>query len=716
MSTKLNIWDDSKTKRQIKKRLRNAQDARIQHEDKWVRNENSVYNTYAGMNSTALQGSMEVNFNTGMPPVNGSDAESNTSYTFKNFRYIHAQLSSNPPSVVMRPQTSDQDDHRKADAADRVVRYSIRHYQMQEKIDQLSLYCLLYGTGAIKTVWDSGLGGILGYDDETDEILMEGDIAVTVPTIWNIFLDPDAKGMNDVKWVIERIFIDYDEALDRWPDKEDILKQAKVDKETSRIGGNQTTGRESQLQDDHYNSVELFEYWEKGLPTNGYLGRYCITTREGEVVEPCRPSPHSFKEAGGVSRIEESDLPDDVKESRIAKLPEQAFLPYHFFTDIDVPNTVWGKSMVEYAAMGQNNLNALDSARIDNLKAHGVARLIIPESADIADDGLSNSPWDITKISGNQPPYFMAAPQLMPDMTASRVDIIQGINDVMGVNESMFGQQSREQAASAMQYATNQGNMIRRRLFNKFVLVTESVYGSILNLFRKHWTTNRMIYVLGKEKSLEALDLKGADIDGGYNVVGEYGATLSLDPITRRQEILTMQPLFEKAGVPPRTALKMMKLSELEGMYDKLDMAGNRQKEIFDLMIATQQYIPPKKYRDHENMIEWAYDYFMTSEYEMLSEEVQLLCEQHIQDRIQIAAQEKAGAGTAGAGGAAAAGSVAAGSTTAGAPIAPGGLAGAAAPAAGAAGSPAGQSPASPTEAPSSDTNLAAPAPAPAGG
>lgn len=207
----------------------------------------------------------------------------------------------------------------------------------------------------------------------------------------------------------------------------------------------------------------------------------------------------------------------------------------------------------------------------------------------------------------------------------------------------MFGQQSREQAAAAMQYATNQGNMIRRRIFNKYVLGVESMYKAILNLVRKHWVTSRIIHVLGKEKALEAIDIRGADIDGGYDVVGEYGVSLSLDPITRRQEVLTMQPLFEKAGIPSRTALKMMKLSELEGMYDKLDLAGNRQKEIFDEMIATGNYIPPKKFRDHENMIAWAMDYFMTSEFEMLPQEVQLLCERHIEERAQLAAQEKSG-------------------------------------------------------------------------
>jgi hypothetical protein len=222
-----------------------------------------------------------------------------------------------------------------------------------------------------------------------------------------------------------------------------------------------------------------------------------------------------------------------------------------------------------------------------------------------------------------------------------RQDLIAGINDVSGVNESMFGNQSREQAAAAMQFATNQGNMIRRRIFNKYVIVVESIYSAIINLVRSKWTLSRTIHVLGKERALEAIDLKGADVDGGFDIVGEYGVSLSLDPITRRQEIMTMQPIFEKAGVPTRTTLKMMKLSELEGLYDQLELAKNRQKEIFDRMIADGVYIVPKKFRDHKNMIAWAMEYFMSAEFESLPEEVQLLCERHIEERAQLAAAEQ---------------------------------------------------------------------------
>ena len=64
--------------------------------------------------------------------------------------------------------------------------------------------------------------------------------------------------------------------------------------------------------------------------------------------------------------------------------------------------------------------------------------------------------------------------------------------------------------------------------------------------------------------------------------------------------------------------------------------------EVFDEMIATNRFIPPEDLLDHENMIAWALEYFMTSEFQFLEPELKELCKQHIRDRVQLAAQEKA--------------------------------------------------------------------------
>jgi len=630
-TVRIKHWSDEQASKEITRRYQQASAGRRGLEDQWTSNEVAAFGE--GFHSSAvvmdLMDSGEVGDEFGTPD------KINVAYTFKNLRFVHSQLSANPPSVAMRPNSSDQEDVRKADAADRVVRYMIRKYAMQENVDLWTLNALTYGFGAIKTVWDPTLGDILEFDEKTGEITTEGDIHISIPHTRNLFLDPDARTLKAIKWVIERIYMDLDEAIARWPQHEEKLRSAKI--ERTDVPQQQGLARE-----DLYNSVELREYWETGLPSNGYMGKYCLVLSDGTVLDPCRPSPFRFTKPGASWKLRNSDLPEEVIEERIRRLPQIASLPYHFLTDIDVPNSVWGKSSIEFVAPLQNVLGGIDSTYVRNIRTHGAAKLVVSGNADVNLD-MTNDPVDVIKVADNQAPYFLEVPNLMPEMTATRNNMISGINDVFGVNEAMFGQQSREQSGASMQYATNQGNMIRRRLFNKYVNGVESIYKAMLNLARKHWDTERTIQVLGKEKAFEAISLSGTDIDGGYDVVGEYGVTLSLDPISRRQEIMQLQPLFEKAGVPTRASMKMLKLNELEGLHDKLQMAEDRQREIFDEMITTNSLIEPREFQDHPNMIAWALEYFMTAEFKYMQPEHQALCEEHIRRRIQMEAQSQSG-------------------------------------------------------------------------
>jgi hypothetical protein len=507
---------------------------------------------------------------------------------------------------------------------------------MQERVDQTSLSTLTYGNGIAKMIWDPSKGEILEYDEATMEVVLEGDISISIPSIWNIFMDPDAQVIDDVKWLIERVYIDYDEAVARWPEKREELAKCRVGAGSKAYdNGSDQSG----LDNEYYNMVELLEYWETGLPTNGYLGRYALTTPTGDEIEAARPSPHRFPMTASITELRRKGLDPESYRAAREKLPHKAFLPYHILTDVDVPGRVLGKSFLDYISQLQNDLNSIDSAFLDYLRANGRAKMLVPKSAEI--NSMDNSNWDITEYEGAQPPHFMEVPALPSEMATVRQNYLTGINDISGVNESMFGQQSREQSGASMQYATNQGNMIRRRLFNKYVLFVESLYKSYLRLIAQHWDLARIVNVLGKEKALEAVELKGMDVDGGYDVVGEYGVSLSLDPMTRREEILTLQPLFEKANVPPTSVLKMLKLNEMEGLYDLVQMAEDRQREYYEEMIATGKYIAPELWQDHVNMNAWSLQYFMTSEFKYLEEDKKRLCHQHFVERNTLPAKEQ---------------------------------------------------------------------------
>lgn len=612
-------WTPQEAKKNLATRLRDAADARRYLESRWRDNERIIYGTRGedmhgdfGYDSSILEGSGSYGTD------NQNDDSIGINYAFKNFRFIHAQLSANPPTVIPRPTSNDPDDRRKSDAADRLIRHALREYKLQEVVDRTSLQTLLYGTGFTKTIWDTDGGEILDIDEETGELTMEGEFHISVPDTWNLYLDPNADCPDELTYVFEKITIDWEEAIFRFPDKIDILKQYRKQREANTTDGYET----SALKTKKYDIVELYEYWEVGLPRNGFLGRFCICTRNGDLITELMPNPERYASSNKKSKV------------------EKAVLPYQIFTDLDMPNKVWGKANIEYNVQLQETLNKIDTITLENIRAHGVARIILPEGSEIADESITNSPWDIVKITGTQPPHFMEPMPLPATVTQLMDRYKMGIDDMSGVNESMFGQQSREQSGFSMQYATDQGNMTRRRLFNKYVLFVESIYKSYLRVVNKHWDIPRTIHVLGKEKAFEAVDIKGADIDSGFDLVVEYGASLSLDPTSRREEILTLMPIFEKAGVEPRQLLSMLKLNELHNMYDIIEVAKDRQREIFEEMIATGLYMAPQELEDHKNMLQFAYYYLMTTEFKYLKEEEKALVRRHVKEREELAANQ----------------------------------------------------------------------------
>ena len=634
---KIVIWTPEQASQELHKRLAFCIDSRKTFEYQWEENERTVFNTKGRPSQPNVSVSFESEVQLGISDVDGSNPNVGVNYAFKNTRLIHSQLSANPPTVVTRPTSNDPSDRRKADAADRLIRFAIRKYQMQETFDRTSLNTLIYGTGIVKTIWDPEKGDIVDFDETNGELTMEGDIDFTVPSPWDIYIDPDATSIDEIKYVFERIHMPYEEALYKFPQHKEILDKYRLTEETRRT----EYGTNRNLNEKRYDVVEIYQYWEKGLPYNGMIGRFCFMTRNAELLSDVGPNPMRFSppKNRGVE-----GLGDGVDKP----LPAKAVLPYHIFTDVDIPGTVWGRAVVAYETSLQETYNKMFNVMLDNLHAHGVARMILPEGAEIADGAVTNSPWDIIKITGTQPPHFMEPMPLPAAFPQLIQQAKQGIDDMAGVNEAMFGQQSREQSGFLMQYATNQANLIRHRLFNKYVMMTESVYRFYLNLIRKYWEESRVIHVLGKEKAFEAVDIKGADIDGGFDLTVEYGASLSLDPTTRRTEVLNMMPLFEKAGISTRTILQMIKLNELEGLYDKVQLAADRQREFFEEMLAKDIYIAPRDLQDHKNMLEYSYEYVMTTEYKYLPPEQQALIDRHIKEREQMAAAGMAGAGAPG--------------------------------------------------------------------
>jgi hypothetical protein len=608
---------------ELQKRWAAAKEFRAEKEAVWEENERYYYEI-AAANGQAVNLSTEdleaLGVDTDESELSLRDVAIN--YVSRDIRYMHAMMSANPPTVKIVPLGVDIENEERADAADITARWAREHYTLDEVSDQRNLKTLTKGTGYIITRWDSTLGDILEYDDASGALTMTGDCRIYSPSTWNIWLDPDARSANaylpdGVKWFFEEIPMSLEEAVMRWPDYEKELKATSGGAVTSRFRSFFTSKETAKRGLD---KVKILCYRERAEAVNGMKGRHAYWLENGCVLD-----------------FGANDNPNAV-------------LGLDILTDIDVEDDPYGKSIIEYIGPIQQMIQNLDANTLRNVAAHATIRMYVDGNTTLSDDALSNDALDIIQGDG-APPMFLNPPSQMVDAWKLRDQLHQGRSDVSMINEAMLGQASRETSGYTTQLQVNQGNMGRRRLFNKFTASTKNVYYMLLGLLIDNWDEPRKVQVLGTERSYEVYEFDKTDLDGGWDIMAAYGQNFSLDPNTARDQIMQLMPLFEKIdGFDYRTLVDAIRLNVMDNFVDHLAVAKRRQREIFKKMIrdflvsGASAYIKPRKNEDHKNMLKYCAEFTMTREYDLLDNDLKKLVDAHIDERTKMAADQIAAA------------------------------------------------------------------------
>lgn len=620
VAQRIEQWSQADAERELPKRLKDALTYRSAFEPDWRRNEALLFMPGASDNgSDQTTVSYEAAAELWGNDLDVGDSWISINYAFKYLRYIHSQMAANPPSVMPLPTSSDYQDRRAADVADDLVQYGRRNYRIQDHTDLTTLQTLAYGTGVMRGCNDPMLGEMLKVSKKTGQVVMSGDLKFRPVMIWDFAIDHTARAQEDIRYVFERHVMSCEEAKYRFPKHADAFeKRAKKSGVLSKFFDGMSGDTASGL-------VEIWEYTEKGLPWNGMAGRRAFVM-DDKVLDDISTNPN----------------PD-------------AALGYFILTDVDIPGQVYGRTFVDYLARIQDVLNRLDSTILDGIQAHGNVRMVVYDAAEEQDGLPSTSNWQIANIkgSGAQKPDFIDPPQLMGDIYKLRDALLVGMEQIAGVNESMFGKVDREMSGFSLQTAINAGNMVRRRLFNKYEAFVEAIFRFYLRLVQENWTDQRKILVTGAENALSVAYYSGADLTNGFDLDVRYGASFSLDPASRREEIMQLMPTLKEAGYDMRTILAMLKLNDIAGLFDMATVAERRQLEVFDEMIAKAEdtgvlvYIKPERGEEHDGMLKAAYEFRMSMAYKCLSPELKVLVQRHIDEREALKVAQAAPQGGA---------------------------------------------------------------------
>ena len=126
-------WNRDDWKRNMNRRLSASQKSRKSLEPQWERNEEALYNASGG-SIVSESGSLEATLGLVESANDGAAEQIAINNILKYIRFLHAQMSANPPSVMVAQVGKEMSDAAKAEAADQATRWGRRQFQIQEKV------------------------------------------------------------------------------------------------------------------------------------------------------------------------------------------------------------------------------------------------------------------------------------------------------------------------------------------------------------------------------------------------------------------------------------------------------------------------------------------------------------------------------------------------------------------------------------------------------
>jgi hypothetical protein len=610
--------------------FRSAKIARFRWEEEWRRNEVALLDT--GIEDGALRYSPgSIAGVASAIPESANDAVENfmgMNISARNMQILHSQLMSNAPIMSAVPQSKDNSDREAAKGHEKALSHIREDKNITEWIALGTLQMFYYGFGVVKQVYDKSAGAYEA-DVKTGALKPIGDIKFSNPLSWNIWFDANATSVNTITKVWERLHFDYHAAKAFFG--QDLL---------GLLAGQRDiviTPNSGMLPQYFAGTVSVYERWEVGTAANGFKGKLIYHLENGRLLKEIETSPcqfNMFPKASNTTRV------------KVARLP------YTIFSYEDVPGSPYARSPVAKCNRAQRILNASISNIISTARNMGTPKLMCERSAinekTLTDDSIQVIDLDTSgggpAGSGSQFPAVLQGASTSQDMKFIVEQCMNHINEQWGINDAMLGKQGRETQGITLQLSIQQGNLIRERMFDKYVTALTDLNKLALAYAVGNWPRSKWEMVLGKEDEHLLESSLNADVEGGYTIHIERNMLLGLDPISRQEQLIRLQPIFEKAGMDQTYFVRLFQIADLRGLYDQYDQADTRAKKNLKYIIENKGEFPKiYKYEKHIAICAYLQEYVGTVEFDELKDELKDAINKFIDARMQMEAEKSTG-------------------------------------------------------------------------
>lgn len=375
------------------------------------------------------------------------------------------------------------------------------------------------GNAWVKVHWDKGMKGKLKNGKK-----QKGEVALSVPSVFNIRPDPTASRREDMRWIIEIADVTYDEIRQSFDvTEEDLNKAAGNSKDIQ--SKYKVTNEKIEDKDPDEKTALVKYYWERKT-TKYPKGRHFIVV--GNLFLWKGPN---------------------------AELGE---IPFFHFGYKRYASSLWHTGPMYHVQDLQREYNRTISMISEHIEAWRPKMQVGP-GAIIKRQAFTFDNFEIVEIDsskGDVKPIPM--PELSAQVMAYRDFIDLSFGKVSNVHEVSYAQLPKYASrapASLFSMMLEQENVKIDPMIKRMNEVVRKMGKFRLRMIDKYYTHDRLVQVVGKDSQSQVEYFKGADLKGNFDVVLDIGISLNQSKVSTQRLLIEM---FEKGIIEDKN--KLLKL------------------------------------------------------------------------------------------------------------------------------------------------------------
>ena len=443
-----------------------------------------------------------------------------------------ARLTSIEPTAEVIPASSETSDVEAARAGESILVSTFERLDMQKKLRSAAWWASITGVGFIKVRWNRD-----AEQEYPDGQVAKGDFAISVPSPFHIKV-PNllAEDIEDQPYVFNVFAMPLEQVRARYKDLlPDKYKPTLIS--SSEIMDETRLNVRASSKDAKPDSCLVIEAWIK-------------------------PGQTSLLPKGGMVT-----LVDKI----IVGLSDNG-IPYKHgqFPFIKIDNvqsgSFYGTSAIDDIIPLQRELNRIRSIMMEARNKMGNPGLMYRQGT-LDAQRFTNAIGQLVEVKGGGDyPVPLPTPQLPPIILEEHNQILTDIEDISGQHQVTKGATpTGVTAATAIELLQEQDNTYLSTTSDSVEFAVQKVASQLLQLFIQYADSERMIKVVGKDKSVSVRYLQGADIRTATDVRIERGSSL---PYSRAARTAQFTDWMSRGILPYDIGLDLIDLPHMDKYYD----------------------------------------------------------------------------------------------------------------------------------------------------